>query len=302
VAGTDRTAYLQGLLTNDIAALAPGTGCYAAWLTPQGRMLTDLHVLQSDDMILLDVPADLAEATLQRLDQFLFGEDVQLAALAGSLRAVWLHGQSAPAVLARALGEAPPFEAWRDYQHARLVFQSGPVVVARINQLGVPGFCLYAAADQADALAASLQTNGALAVDPALVDAMRVEEGYPVFGLDMTADTIPLEAGIEERAISFTKGCYVGQEVVIRVLHRGGGRVARRLVGLRSADDMAAGEKLFAGEREIGFVTSAAASPSLGPIALGYVHRDFTSPGTEVTVGRPSGRVPAAVTARPLAS
>ncbi|HTM04212.1 MAG TPA: glycine cleavage T C-terminal barrel domain-containing protein [Vicinamibacterales bacterium] len=302
VAGKDRASYLQGLLTNDIAALGPDTGCYAAWLTPQGRMLTDLHVLQSDDMILLDVPAELAETILQRLDQFLFGEDVQLASLAGNLQPVWIHGQSAPGVLARVVADAPSFDAWRDYQHARLAFQSVPVVVARINQLGVPGFCLYAAADQADALVASLQANGAAAVDQALINAMRVEEGYPIFGLDMTDDTIPLEAGIEARAISFTKGCYVGQEVVIRVLHRGGGRVARRLVGLRSSADMAAGAKLFAGEREIGFVTSAATSPALGPIALGYVHRDFTSPGTDVSVDGAGGRATVAVTERPIAS
>src|SRR5689334_16175746 len=85
VAGPDRAAYLQGLLTNDIQALTPGTGCYAAWLSPQGRMVTDVHVLASGDMILLDVPAHLAGATLQRLDQFLFSEDVQLASLSDSL-------------------------------------------------------------------------------------------------------------------------------------------------------------------------------------------------------------------------
>src|ERR1044072_7728811 len=92
VAGRDRATYLQGLLTNDIQALTPGTGCYAAWLTPQGRMLTDMHVLQSDSMILLDVPAAQAEATLQRLDQFLFSDDVRLGSMAATLTSVWLHG------------------------------------------------------------------------------------------------------------------------------------------------------------------------------------------------------------------
>src|SRR5687768_1027448 len=92
VAGKDRAAYLQGLLTNDIEALTPGTGCYAAWLTPQGRMITDLHVLESGDMILLDVPAELSETILQKLDQFLFSEDVQLAPLSDALRGVWIHG------------------------------------------------------------------------------------------------------------------------------------------------------------------------------------------------------------------
>ena len=116
----------------------------------------------------------------------------------------------------------------------------------------------------------------------------------------MAADTIPLEAGIEDRAISFTKGCYVGQEIIIRVLHRGGGRVARRLVGLRLEHPATRGAKVFAGEREVGVITSAAVAPSLGPIALGYVHRDFVAAGTALDVDTPSGRIAATVTARPM--
>src|SRR4029453_8000506 len=92
VAGPDRATYLQGLLTNDIPALSPGTGCYSAWLTPQGRMLTDMHVLQSDGIILLDVPAETSDATRERLEQFIFTENVQVESLKGSLSSVWIHG------------------------------------------------------------------------------------------------------------------------------------------------------------------------------------------------------------------
>jgi folate-binding protein YgfZ len=121
----------------------------------------------------------------------------------------------------------------------------------------------------------------------------------PLFGRDMDEETIPLEAGIESRAISFSKGCYVGQEVVIRVLHRGHGRVARKLVGLTLDGDQVpdAGAVIRSGDREIGHVTSSTASPALKrPIALAYVHRDFFEPGTKVTVGEQS----AAVTALPF--
>ena len=121
----------------------------------------------------------------------------------------------------------------------------------------------------------------------------------PLFRRDMDEDTIPLEAGIESRAISFTKGCYVGQEVVIRVLHRGHGRVARKLVGLLLDGQQvpAPGAMIRSGDREIGQVTSSTASPALKrPIALAYVHRDFFEPGTKVTVGEQS----AAVTALPF--
>ena len=144
MAGTDRATYLQGLLTNDIPALTPGTGCYSAWLTPQGRMLTDMHVLESGDMILLDVPAETAEATLERLEQFIFTEDVRSASLAGSLTrrlAPRAEGAGRPraCVLSESDAALRTRRRGRDYQHAQLEFRGQPVSVARIDQLGVPG-------------------------------------------------------------------------------------------------------------------------------------------------------------------
>jgi folate-binding protein YgfZ len=302
VAGKDRSSYLQGLLTNDIQALRAGTGCYAAWLTAQGRMITDLHVFESGDMILLDVPAELADSLIERLDQFLFTEDVQLASLAGSLRAVWIHGPAAARMIAQAIEHAPSFDEWSEYQHARFTFAGTPVVIARMSQLGVPGFCAYLAPEQADGFVNALTAAGAKVVSQEAIDALRIEAGYPVFGRDMTEDTIPLEAGIESRAISFTKGCYVGQEIVIRVLHRGGGRVARKLVGLRIDGTAQPGDRMVSGDRDIGFVTSVAVSPA-GAIGLGYVHRDFTSAGTRLAIATAGhGPQPATVTERPMPS
>jgi tRNA-modifying protein YgfZ len=306
VAGPDRASFLQGLLTNDIQALQPGNGCYSVWLTPQGRMIADMHVLQSESMILLDVPADLAGSLVQRLDQFLFTENVQLQSLGDSLTSVWVHGPQSSTVLARVLNGAADLEAWPEYRHARLSPHDDPevaVVLARIDQLGVPGFALYVDAQQRAALEEALVAGGAARASSEAIEAARMESAYPVFGIDMTDDTIPLEAGIENRAISLTKGCYVGQEVIIRVLHRGGGRVARRLVTLRIEGSVPSrGSKLYAGEREIGAITSAAESPRLGPIGLAYVHRDFVTPGTQVLVDINGDRVPARVTERPLSS
>ena len=306
VAGPDRASYLQGLLTNDIQALEPGSGCYSVWLTPQGRMLSDMHVLQSDSMILMDVPVDLAGPLLQRLDQFLFAENVQLQSLADSIASVWVHGPQAPHVLAAVLEGVADLDGWPAYRHARVSPRSDPevaVVLARIDQLGVPGFVLYVDAQRRDAVEAALVAGGAVRASADTIEAARIESGYPVFGIDMTDDTIPLEAGIENRAISFSKGCYVGQEVIIRVLHRGGGRVARKLVTLRVDGGVPSrGAKLYAAEREIGFITSAAHSPRLGPVAMAYVHRDFVTPGTEVLVDINGDRVPASVTERPLSS
>jgi folate-binding protein YgfZ len=314
VAGTDRASFLQGLLTNDVQALTAGTGCYAAWLTPQGRMITDLHVFESGDMMLLDVPAGLAQATLQRLDQFLFTEDVQVADLSATLKSVWVHGPGAASILERVLtgtsAAAPTSDAartfmvrdWAEYQNARAECAGSPAVVARVSQLGVPGFCIYVEPARAAALVEALKAAGATTAEPATIEAARIEAGYPLWGVDMTDDTIPLEAGIEDRAISMSKGCYVGQEVIIRVLHRGHGRVARKLVTLRADAGVGAGDKIRAGDREMGVVTSAARSPRFGPIAMGYVHRDFVAAGTRVEIERPDGRVAASVSERPIPS
>ena len=303
--GADRASYLHGLLTNDIQALTLGTGCYAAWLTPQGRMLTDMHIFESGDMMLLDVPADLLSATLQRLDQFLFSEDVQIADLSETLAAVWLHGPAAASTIEKVVTGISDAASWPEYHNARAEFSGAPVVVARVSQLGVPGFVVYTDPAHGAALQRAMVERGMAVADPAAIEAARIEAGYPLFGADMTDETIPLEAGIEDRAISMTKGCYVGQEVIIRVLHRGQGRVAKRLVGLRIKGDQpdvvpASGARVFSDERDIGGVTSAARLPNLGAIALGYVHRDFVAAGTELEVDTPSGRVPAVVSDRPM--
>lgn len=297
VAGPDRRTWLQGLLTNDIEVLRPGTGCYAAWLTPQGRLLTDMHVFESGDMILLDVPATQADATLERLDQFLFSEDVQLAGLSGSLASVWVHGPKAAARVQGVLGDAGSLEGWDEYQNARASFKGAPAVVARVSQLDMPGFVIYVEPSRVVALEAGLEAGGAVRVEPSALEAARIEAGYPLVGVDMDKHTIPLEAGIGPRAISFTKGCYVGQEVIIRVMHRGQGRVAKRLVRLQVPGGVPEpGATVVDGNREIGVVTSAARSSRLGPVALAYLHRDFVESGTKMTIRSAAAPLHAMVT------
>ena len=169
----------------------------------------------------------------------------------------------------------------------RAVAGGHPVIVARVTDTGEPGFDVFVEHGQADALRTKLQQAGAMPIDAATAETVRIESGVPLFHRDMDEDTIPLEAGIEGRAISLTKGCYVGQEVIIRVLHRGHGRVARKLVGLvvEGGSPVPVGATVRSGDREIGHVTSATISPALDrPIALAYVHRDFVQPGTPVVV------------------
>ena len=239
VSGAERAAWLQGLLTNDVSRLIDGQPVYAAYLTPQGRMISDMLVVASGDRILLDVPATLAEALRTRLDGLIFSEDVQVTN-GSDTYGVWT------VITPDALSE---------------------VVAA--------------------SLPASFE--GLPEIDLDTFDVIRIERGVPRFLVDMFDDTIPLEAGIEDRAISFTKGCYVGQEVIVRVTHRGGGRVAKKLVRW-VADDSApivpmAGARIEAAGKDVGRVTSAAFSPARSTVVgLGYVHRESADAGTELTI------------------
>ncbi|HET9704577.1 MAG TPA: glycine cleavage T C-terminal barrel domain-containing protein [Vicinamibacterales bacterium] len=259
VSGGDRASWLQGLVTNDVAALHAGEHCYAAYLTPQGRMITDMHVFAERERMLLDVPAPLAASLRDRLDGLIFAEDVAVTDESARVH-VWT-------VIDKPEGLSPP-ESGGLSPH---VGDSLPPELAPLAEIDLDTF-----------------------------EVIRIERGVPRFLADMDETTIPLEAGIEDRAISFTKGCYVGQEIIVRVTHRGGGRVAKRLVPWHAGDNAAVvptrDAKLFAGDREVGRVTSAAFSPGLNRIVgLGYLHRDFAERGTNVTVVWNDARIEAVV-------
>jgi folate-binding protein YgfZ len=305
--GADRRSYLQGLLTNDIAALEPGTGCYSAMLTANGRMITDMRVLELGDAILLDLPEQTATLVREKLETFVFSEDVTVADVAPQLDHFGLYGPQSATVLRAALskltaaGESAPTEdrlrTLRFFDNTKWDVHGEAIIVAKSDDFGLDGFEMYVPRASASALQTALIGAGAVTVDEQVLETCRIEAGRPEFGIDMTDDTIPLEAGIEERAISHTKGCYVGQEIIIRVLHRGHGRVARRLVTILVDGRVPSrADKILAAEKEIGFVTSATHSPAAGqPIALGYVHRDFAHAGTTVLVATSDGIVGARV-------
>jgi folate-binding protein YgfZ len=325
--GADRLAYLHAMLTNDILSLRPGTGCYAAYLTPQGRTIADMLVLELGDLTLLDVEASTRAVVLEKLEQFIFSEDVQLSDLTSELAELRVAGPRAADVLAATFTSAGPaaergetaqaevaIRALPEYHSLRAAFHATSVVTVADRELGVPAFNLYLNREQAPALKDALRASGAMEIGREVEDALRIEAGRPRFGVDMDETTIPLEAGIETRAISFTKGCFPGQEVITRVLHRGHGRVAKKLVGLKCESTVehgpgpayadvvpAPGDALVADDREIGRVTSATMSPVLQrAIALGYVQRDFAAPGTAASIVHAGRRLPATVVDLPF--
>ena len=290
--GADRASFLHALLTNDIATLKQGQGVYAAYLTPQGRMISDMRVIETGNRLLLSVDRDVAAPLAERFDKLIFSEDVQVRN-AVDIAVLGVHGPSAARMIQHATGLSVS-DLLAQYENVTV----GPLTVVRDDALGVPGFDVYLPAVDRDALRAKLVEAGAVAASEETAETLRIEAGRPRFGVDMSTDTIPLEAGLEDRAISFTKGCYVGQEVIVRVMHRGQGRVARRLVSIviTNGSVPAHGDKILRGDRVVGEITSATHSPKLdSPLALGYVKREDADAGTELIVGGSEARVYQAV-------
>jgi folate-binding protein YgfZ len=299
IEGRDAAAFLHALVSNDVESLVEGRGVYAAYLTPQGRMIADLRVYRRADYFLVDTPPNLAAPLAARLDQLIFAEDARVFDASASLSQAGVVGGSAAATLARAFGLDSDLV---ENLPVRAQTGSGEVLVVRTDDAELPSFDLFVPAGAFEAAVGRLAHAGAVPAGQDLVEALRIEAGRPAFGVDMTEDTIPLEAGLLDRAISTTKGCYVGQEVIVRVLHRGGGRVAKRLVRMdveRSHTGVIpAGAVMLADEREVGRVTSAAWSPRLEHgVALGYVHRDAAEVGRRLTIKTEFGDAAATVAA-----
>ena len=319
VGGDDRASYLQGLLTNDIEALKSGHGCYAAYLTPQGRMLADLQVLNLGDELLLDVHPTVTAMLVDRLRDFVFTEDVTVEDRTTRWAAFGVHGPESARLVSEVVrpgggdrsAAAGPVDlaalgGYPEYRHRVGHFEGVPVVMARSDETGELGFILYADAGVSAALEDALVKAGATRLDATTFDLLRVEAGRPAFPSDMNQETIPLEAGIEDRAISMSKGCYVGQEVIIRILHRGQGRVGRRLVGISfepHGEPPAVGATLTTRDDEhaVGAITSSVWSLALDrPIALGYLKRQLAEPGTEIVATDGERQLFGVVTRRPF--
>lgn len=309
--GADRADYLQGLLTNDVLGLEAGTGCYATYLTPQGRILADAEVFNVGERLLLDVHLDVGAMLVKRFRELVFTEDVEIEDWTESWAGFGVAGPLAERCVKIAVdglgadGSMPP--TLTDHECRVESISGGSLVLGRTDPFGGRGLDLWVELAAAADLREALLNAGCVEVDRASVEVVRIESGRPAFPNDMGAETIPLEAGIQDRAISSTKGCYVGQEVIVRVLHRGQGRVARRLTGLAMPELVSPspcpdpGAVLWHGDDRAGRLTSIAFSSRVGGIiALGYVPRDLLEPGTALEVEVEGKRVSAVVTALPF--
>ena len=273
--GPHAAATLNGLLTNNVLALTPGTGQYAAALTPKGRVIADLHVFARDDSVVVDTDARTAPALLAMLRKFVNPRFATYRDVSGETCAVGVFGPHA-ARLAGGIAEldADALAALPRFAHARGERGGSALHIARIPDLGVPGFELVAPAAERATIERALLDGGAARLDASDAEVLRVEAGWPRSGVDFDDARLAQEVGVDRLGgVSFDKGCYTGQETVIRVHHRG--HVNRTLRGLRADRPLTPGAGLRDAEGAIvGDVRSAAASPRFGHIALAYVRRE----------------------------
>ena len=306
--GADAVRLLHGQVTNNVKDLDVGEGCYAALVTAKGKMESDLNIYRLANELLLDFEPGLTGALAQRFEKFIIADDVQVIDVSPQYGLLSVQGPKAGAVIA-SLGleinlpsQLFDFSTFNDPTLGEIYCANQPRGQTIGFDLFVPVPALGAVADK---LIAAAQAVGGRACGWRALEMIRIEAGIPRFGEDMDGTNLPPEAGIDARAVSYTKGCYIGQEVIARI--RTYGQVAKALRGLRLAADLPElprkGDKLFHGEKEIGYITSALASPECqGNIALGYVRREHNQLGTELKLRFAGGESTARIVPLPFAA
>ena len=288
--GADRLRFLHGQVTNDIKKLRASEGCYAALVTAKGRMESDLNVFCLAEEVLLDFEAGLTTSVTPRLERFIVADDVQVVDVAPHYGLLSIQGPlAAETVEALQLFSPLPTIAFSSTKAADS--GSGEIYLANHSRLGSHGFDLFVPLARLQEIFETLLEGGkrlgASACGWSAFEAERIAAGIPRYGADMDETTLPQETGIEAQAVSYTKGCYIGQEVLNR-LHTMG-HVNRYLVGLELAQDLSAlpkkGDSLAEAGKQVGNITSAARSARLGKnLGLGYVRRELAKPGTLLTL------------------
>lgn len=301
--GADRQRFLHGQVTNDVNKLEVGQGCYAAIISGKGKMQADLNIFRLEDEILLDFEPGLTAAIIERLEKYIIADDVQVVDVDPHYGLLSVQGPKAEDVVGRLdLGMALPAvtQTFAKVSNATL----GDIYVVNQPRLGSAGFDLFVPVGSlgavADKLILSAKQVGGGAAGWTAFDAARIEAGVPRFGVDMDETNLPPEAGLETKAISYSKGCYIGQEVIARI--RTYGQVAKALRGLNLSGGLPArGDKLVKDGKEVGYITSALQSPKLNaPIALAYVRKECNQPGTELAVRTAAGEINATVATLPF--
>jgi aminomethyltransferase len=289
VSGGDRARWLDGMISADVKALAPGNGAPGLLLTRQGRIVADLHVLARADAFWLELEAAALPGVVQRLAGYVIADDVTLADRSPELARFAVEGPRAAERLAAAGADASglaPY-GWREASIA-----GAPLTLAAYGFTGLPAFQLFVPAGAAEAVSDALLATGLAPASGDTLECLRIAAGLPWLGRELDESVLPAEARLDA-AISTTKGCYTGQEVVTRMRSRG--RVRHLLVGLRFDGDVlpAHGAEIEGDAGRIGQVTSSVLSPEEGAIGLGFVRTEDATPGASVRVAGTAARLAA---------
>jgi folate-binding protein YgfZ len=299
VSGKDRVRYLHNMVSNDVKGLRPGRGCYATLLTRQGQMEADLHIHAFTDELWLECPAACRKSALQTLNRFVVGDVVTIEDMSNKLCLLSLQGPQAREKMEQTLD--CPLGELRALEHCVVERSSGKWVAVRRDRIGADGWDLWLPAEDAAGIWLRwIGTGKILPVGYTAMNWMRTEAGVPWYGVDMDERNLPMEMGLD-LAISMTKGCYRGQEIVARVTHRG--HLDRKLAGIamEGARLPPKGATVEVQGNRIGVVTSAIPSPRLGRVlALCVLNTAYGEPGTKVEVARGPELCPAEVVALPL--
>lgn len=271
-AGKDRVRLLHAMTTNHVQQLEAGMGCYAFFLNAQGQIQADVNLLCLQDRFLLDTEPETRERVFRHLDKYIIADDVTLEDVTEPLACLAIEGPNAAAVLA-SIGAPTPE---REYAH----HQWNGAIVERATSTGQPGFRIFMAAGDKESWIALLESKGAIAATPDEARTVRLENGKPRYSEDIFDTTLPQETR-QLHAVHFSKGCYLGQEIVERIRSRGHvNRLLTRLA-IDGAEPLAAGAEITAGSARAGEITSSAFSPALGEVlALAYLraqHADGTA-------------------------
>jgi folate-binding protein YgfZ len=301
--GPDAPSFLHNLSTNDVLNLPLGAGCEAFFTTAKAKVVAHaliyhVRIAGGKDALWLDVAAGQAQRLMQHLDHFLIAERVEMADRTAEFAQFHLAGPQAKAVLETTFGNAiPDLELLQHME--RTVGADATCHIRRTDPLGMPGYDLVCLRGKSADVQSALTTAGAVPAASDTYEILRVEAGTTVYGADIDENRFAVEVG-RTCAISYTKGCYLGQEPIVMARDRAG-HVNRAFRGLRLSAPAIAGSKLFAMDgKEVGIVTSAVVSPRLGPIGLGYVRRGYEQPSTTLTVGADAGGPTAVVADLPM--
>lgn len=299
LSGSEAVPFLNGLISNDVKTLEPGSWMSAAFPNVQGRLLAAVRILNRGEHFLIDTEATTHAKVWKLLERFTMAGDFHITDVTSQTALISLQGAGAAALIETTLGAAAAaVERQRVVQTQTA--QATEVFIIRDTHTAEDGFDLFGAAEHSGSLWDALQARQAQPIGLEALEVLRIEAGQPRYGVDMDETTILSETNLDD-AVSFTKGCYIGQEIIARIKYRG--HVAKKLTGLlfEGNGEIGSGAKIRAGERDAGRITSVTWSPSLGrSIALGYVKYDFLTPGTSVRVMQDEIELAAEVTELPF--